>query len=96
MESSIAIVIWGGPKDTWEPSPPYAGETKATSEFYATQPNVVTVSCSGTHGHMWPRGLTPWLARTLLSHPKGSDPAAFVLTPPPSGFSCVVGKYTDH
>jgi poly(3-hydroxybutyrate) depolymerase len=96
MDSAIAVVIWGGPTDTWGTSPPYAGETKAASDYYAKQPNVVTVSCTGSHGHMWPPALTPWLAKTLLSHPKGSDPKSFVLTPPPSGFSCVVGPYTDH
>jgi hypothetical protein len=40
--------------------------------------------------------MTPWLAETLLSHPKGSDPAAFTLSDPPDGFSCVLGEYTDH
>jgi hypothetical protein len=40
--------------------------------------------------------MTPWLAETLLSHPKGTAPAAFELTEPPSGFSCVLGEYTDH
>jgi len=39
---------------------------------------------------------TLWAASTLLSHPKGSDPASFTLTPPPPGFSCVVGAYNDH
>lgn len=96
MDSSIAIIVWGGPTDTWPGSPPYAAETKAAAEFYAAQPNVVTVSCSGTHGHSWPAAMTPWLADTLLSHPKGTDPASFVLKQPPNGFTCVVGAYTDH
>jgi hypothetical protein len=40
--------------------------------------------------------MTQWLAETLLAHPKGTDPAEFRLTPPPSGFGCVLGEYTDH
>ena len=96
MEPAIAIVIWGGPTDEWPPSPAYAGETKAAAAYYAAQPKVVTVSCSGMHGHSWPAPMTPWLAETLRSHPKGSDPKAFVLKPPPSGLTCVVGPYTDH
>jgi hypothetical protein len=96
MARSIMIIIWGGPNDTWPGSPPYAGETKAAAEYYAAQPEVVTVSCSGMHGHQWPAAVTPWVAETLLSHPKGTDPAAFMLMPPPGGLSCVVGPYTDH
>lgn len=96
MDSSIVIVVWGGPDDMWPGSPPYSEETKAAAEYYAAQPNVVTLACSGMHGHMWPAAATPWMMETLLSHPKGSDPAKFVLKPPPSGLSCVVGAYTDH
>jgi len=96
MDSSIAIILWGGPSDTWPGSPPYAGETKAAAEYYAKQSNVVTVACSGMHGHQWPAAITPWVAETLLSHPKGTAPSAFVLKPPPTGFTCVVGAYTDH
>ncbi|MET0340410.1 MAG: PHB depolymerase family esterase [Polyangiales bacterium] len=96
MDSAIMIVLWGGPTDTWGQSPPYAGETKATSAYYAKQPNVVTVSCSGTHGHMWPPAATPWIAETLLSFKKGSDPKAFKLKTPPAGLTCVLGEYTDH
>jgi hypothetical protein len=40
--------------------------------------------------------MTVWLAETLLSHSKGTDPDAFVLTDPPPGFTCVLGEYTDH
>jgi len=96
MDRSIAIVVWGGPNDMWPGSPPYSDETKAAAQYYAAQPNVVTVACSGMHGHQWPAALTPWLAQTLLSHPKGTDPASFVLSAPPNGLSCVVGEYTDH
>jgi hypothetical protein len=96
MDSSIVIILWGGPSDTWPGSPPYAAETKAAAEYYAAQSAVVTVSCSGTYGHQWPAAMTPWLAETLLSHPKGTAPTAFMLKPPPAGFTCVVGPYTDH
>jgi len=99
MEPSIAIVIWGGPSDVWPPVNPIANydpETRLAALYYAAQPDVVTVSCTGAHGHIWPTVMTPWLVETLLSHPKGSDPAAFELTEPPAGFSCVVGAYTDH
>ncbi len=99
MDGSIVIVIWGGPTDVWPANNPiadYDPETKMASVYYAAQPNVVTVSCSGTHGHIWPTAMTPWLVETLLSHPKGSDPSDFVLTEPPAGFSCVLGEYTDH
>lgn len=99
MASSIVVIIWGGPTDVWPPENPfvdYAPETKAESIFYAAQPNVVTVSCSGSHGHIWPTAMTSWIAATLLSHPKGTPPQDFVLTQPPPGFSCVLGEYTDH
>ncbi|MDD9944143.1 MAG: hypothetical protein OXU20_24075 [Myxococcales bacterium] len=96
MDSSIVVIIWGGPSDMWPGSPPYAGETKAAAEYYAAQSNVVTVACSGTHGHRWPAAMTPWLVETLLSHPKGSDPSSFMLTDPPAGYTCVLGPYTDH
>jgi dienelactone hydrolase len=99
MDSSIVILIWGGPNDVWPPNNPiadYDPETRFAAEYFAAQQNVVTVSCSGTHGHIWPTAMTGWLVETLLSHPKGSDPEDFVLTEPPAGFSCVVGRYTDH
>jgi poly(3-hydroxybutyrate) depolymerase len=99
MGHSIAIVIWGGPSDVWPPVNPLANydpETKQAALYYAAQPDVITVSCTGSHGHIWPTAMTPWLASTLLSFPKGADPADFALTPPPEGFSCVLGEYTDH
>ncbi len=99
MDGSVVIIIWGGPTDKWPPTNPiadYDPETKMASIYYAAQPNAVTVSCTGSHGHIWPTAMTAWLAETLLSHPKGSAPADFVLTEPPAGFSCVVGEYTDH
>lgn len=99
MDGSLVIVIWGGPDDVWPPNNPiadYDPETRVAAQYYAAQPNVVTLSCSGSHGHIWPTAMTPWLAQTLLSHPKGTLPDDFVLTPPPAGFGCVLGEYTDH
>jgi dienelactone hydrolase len=96
MDPSIVIIIWGGESDTWPGSPPYAEETKAAADYYAAQPNVVTIACSGTHGHAWPTAATPWLIETLLSHPKGTDKSKFMLKPPTGGLNCVLGAYTDH
>jgi len=99
MDPSVVVVIWGGPSDVWPPTNPIANydpETEQAALYYAAQPDVVTVSCTGSHGHIWPTVMTPWLAATLLAHPKGSDPADFELTEPPAGFSCVLGPYTDH
>lgn len=99
MGRSLVIVIWGGPDDLWPPVNPiadYDPETKLAARFYAAQPDVVTVSCSGSHGHIWPTSMTAWLAATLLSHPRGTEPDTFDLAAPPPGFSCVLGEYTDH
>lgn len=96
MDDSIVVILWGGPDDAFGTSD-YSVETKLTSQYYAAQANVVTVSCSGNHGHPWPRGpFGPWAAQTVLSHPKGTPVEDFVLTTPPEGISCVVGVYTDH
>jgi hypothetical protein len=99
LDPTLVIVIWGGPTDVWPANAPIANydpETKQAAAYYGAQANTVTVSCTGSHGHIWPTAMTPWLAQTLLSHPKGTPAAAFKLTQPPSGFSCVVGAYTDH
>lgn len=97
MDDSIVIILWGGEDDTFGLSD-YSLETKLSSEYFAAQPNVVTVSCSGDHGHAWPRGdFGPWAAETVLSHPKGTPAEDFVFTtPPPEGISCVLGVYSDH
>lgn len=100
MDPSIVIVIWGGPDDKWPPPPnsfaDYDPETKAASIYYAAQQDVVTLSCSGTHGHIWPTAYTEWATDTLLTHPKGTPVGDFELTMPPAGLSCVLGEYTDH
>lgn len=116
MATSIVIQMWGGATDVWpldDPIVAYDDDTKAAAEFYTAQPNVVTISCSGDHGHAWPANLnlgppfagrtlalgnefTLWAAETLLSFPKGSKPADFVMTTAPPDFRCVLGEYTDH
>lgn len=99
MDRSLVIVIWGGPSDVWPPGNPIANydpETRDAALYYAAQEDVVTLSCTGSHGHIWPTAMTPWIARTLLSFPKGSDPASFTFEDPPPGFGCVLGAYQDH
>ncbi len=96
MDPSIVVVLWGGPEDKYGGTSFYDVETRLASEYYSRQDGVVTVSCSGTHGHRWPPAFTSWAVETVLSHPKGTPAADFELTTPPEGFSCVVGPYTDH
>jgi hypothetical protein len=102
----IVITVWGGEKDLWDCGPPlglcadYRPSTQAGSNYFSSMPNVVHVSCSATHGHMWPQvntqAFNAWALKTMASHPKGSDPKAFRLTPPPEGYSCKLGPFTDH
>ncbi|MDG2303612.1 MAG: hypothetical protein P8R42_02980 [Candidatus Binatia bacterium] len=94
MDRSLVILIWGGPTDLWPPNAPIANydpETRDAAIYYAAQSNVVTLSCTGSHGHIWPTAMTTWLAKTLLSFPKGTNPSNFEYTTPPDGFSCVLG-----
>lgn len=102
----VVITVWGGEKDLWDCGPPlglcsdYRPSTQAGANYFASMPNVVHVACSSTHGHMWPQinmqAFNTWALKTMASHPKGSDPKAFKLTPPPEGYSCKLGTYTDH
>jgi hypothetical protein len=106
LKPMIVISVWGGPKDLWDCGPPlglcsdYRPTTQAGSNYFASMPNVVHVACSATHGHMWPQvntqAFNAWALKTLASHPKGSDPKAFRLTPPPEGYACKLGRFTDH
>jgi poly(3-hydroxybutyrate) depolymerase len=102
----IVVTVWGGDKDLWDCGPSiglcadYRPATQASSNFFADQPNVVHVACSSSHGHMWPQINTPafntWALKTMSSHPKPSSAKDFVLTPPPEGYRCRVGRFTDH
>ena len=102
----IVVTVWGGEKDLWDCGPPlglcadYRPSTQAGANYFASMPNVVHVACSSTHGHMWPQintqAFNAWALKTMASHPKGTNPKAFRLTPPPEGYSCRIGTYTDH
>ena len=106
VDPMIIITVWGGEKDMWDCGPPtglcsdYRPTTQAGSNYFSSMPNVVHVACSAAHGHMWPQKNTQafnlWALQTLASHPKGSDPKTFKLTPPPEGYSCKLGPFTDH
>jgi hypothetical protein len=100
MDSSIVINIYGGARDTWaNPNAmpavnvDFKTETQLAAAYYAAQPNVLTISCSGEHGHFWPNAATEWLASTLLSFPKGTDPASFELPSQPPQMNCKIGPY---
>lgn len=100
MDSSIVINIYGGSRDTWSNPNAMPGvnvdfgpETQLAASYYAAQSKVLTISCTGNQGHTWPASATPWLASTLLSFPKGSDPASFKLTTQPPQLTCKVGPY---
>lgn len=100
------ITVWGGDTDLYDCGPPlglcadYRPSTQAGANYFSSIPNVVHVACSSTHGHRWPSinrdQFNLWALETLASHPKGSDPADFELAPPPEGYSCRVGTFTDH
>jgi len=106
LSSLVVITVWGGEKDLWDCGPPlglcsdYRPSTQAGANYFASMPNVVHVACSSTHGHMWPQintqAFNTWALKTMASHPKGSDPKTFKLAPPPEGYSCKLGTYTDH
>lgn len=102
----IVITVWGGDKDLWDCGPSiglcadYRPATQASSNFFAAQPDVVHVACSSTHGHMWPQintqAFNAWALKTMASHPKGTRAKDFVLAPPPDGYQCRLGRFTDH
>ena len=100
----IVITVWGGENDTWKCSgvlcADYRPSTQAASNYYSSTPGVVEVSCSSTHGHMWPQIHTQefnfWALTTLASFPKGSRVADFHLSSPPEGYNCKLGRFTDH
>ena len=102
----IVITVWGGAKDLWDCGPgiglcaDYRPSTQAASNYFSSQKNVVHVACTATHGHMWPQvntqAFNSWALKTLASFPKGSKPADFHMTPPPEGYSCRLGRFTDH
>jgi len=106
LDSMAVITVWGGETDTYDCGPPigycadYRPSTQAGANYFSSHPNVVHVACSGTHGHRWPSvnrdAFNLWALQTLASHPKGTDPKTFKLTPPPEGYACRIGAFTDH
>ena len=100
----IVIVVWGGDKDIWYCGSvlcaDYRPSTQAASNYYSSFRNVVEVSCTLHDGHQWPQVSTnafnTWALSTLASFPKGATPSEFKLTPPPDGYSCKLGPFTDH
>jgi poly(3-hydroxybutyrate) depolymerase len=100
----IVISLWGGENDLWKCSgvlcADYRPSTQAASNYFSSIPGVVTVSCSSSHGHMWPQintqAFNSWALKTLASFPKGSRSKDFHLTTPPDGYSCWMGRFTDH
>ncbi|ALC10487.1 hypothetical protein LH20_00825 [Sphingopyxis sp. 113P3] len=106
LDPMVVITVWGGEKDLWDCGPPlglcsdYRPTTQASSNYFSSISNVVHVACSATHGHMWPQVNTDafnlWALNTMASHPKGSSPKDFKLTAPPEGYSCKIGRFTDH
>jgi hypothetical protein len=105
LNPMIVITVWGGEKDLWDCGPPlglcadYRPSTQAGSNYFSSMSTVVHIACSSTHGHMWPQintqAFNAWALKTMASHPKGSDARSFKLTPPPEGYSCKLGPYTD-
>lgn len=112
LDPMIVISVWGGERDLWNCAPDaqhterwlcadYRPSTQAASNYFSSMPNVVHVACSGMYGHNWLGGavgapFNAWALTTLASHPKGSDAETFELTEVPAGFTCQVGRYTDH
>ncbi|HWX81421.1 MAG TPA: prolyl oligopeptidase family serine peptidase [Steroidobacteraceae bacterium] len=104
LDPMIVIVVWGGDNDLWKCSgvlcADYRPSTQAASNYFSSTANVVEIACSSSHGHMWPQINTQafnlWALNTLASHPKGTPALQFKLTPPPEGYSCKSGPYTDH
>ena len=100
----IVITVWGGENDIWYCGrvlcADYRPSTQAASVYYASMHDVVEVSCTVDDGHMWPQvdtdAFNRWTVTTLASFPKGSQPSQFRLTPPPQGYRCKLGPFTDH
>jgi hypothetical protein len=100
----IVISVWGGDNDLWRCSgilcADYRPSTQAASNYFSSIAGVVEVSCSSSHGHMWPQLKTQafnlWALETLASFPKGSSVRSFHLTAPPEGYRCKLGRFADH
>lgn len=104
LEPMVVITVWGGERDLWNCGSvlcaDYRPSTQAGSNYFSSLKTVVHVACTASHGHRWPQVNTDafnlWALKTLASHPKGTKPGRFKLTPPPEGYSCRLGPFTDH
>lgn len=104
LDPMIVITVWGGDTDLWNCGATlcadYRPTTQVSSNYFSSMPNVVHVACSAGHGHQWPTvnrdAFNLWALTTLASHPKGTAKADFVLTPPPAGYECKLGAFSDH
>jgi poly(3-hydroxybutyrate) depolymerase len=104
LDPMIVITVWGGANDLWRCAgvlcADYRPSTQAASNYFSSIPDVVEVSCSSSHGHMWPQINTQefnlWALTTLASHPKGTPASEFHLARPPDGYDCKLGRFTDH
>jgi hypothetical protein len=104
VDPMIVITVWGGANDLWNCSgvlcADYRPTTQVGSNYWSSMSDVVHVACSTTDGHQWPTinrdAFNLWALTTLSSHPKGTPKSSFTLTPPPSGYTCKLGVFTDH
>jgi poly(3-hydroxybutyrate) depolymerase len=100
----IVITVWGGARDVWYCGAvlcaDYRPSTQAASNYFSGLPGMIHVACTVDDGHRWPQvntqAFNAWALATLASHPKGADPKRFRLSPPPDGYSCSLGRFTDH
>jgi hypothetical protein len=96
------VVSWGGPNDMWQGLSVYGPSCQTSSNYFSMQPDVINVSCAGTHGHRWQpvAGFNAWFADLLYAHPKGStiapnNTASYMLpAPAPMPYQCEVGRFT--
>lgn len=106
LDSTLAIVTWGGENDTYSGTTPggvsvpaisFVEQASLASRFYDAEPAVQHVRCRGNNlGHAW-LPLNGWFIDLLLSHPKGvAASPSFVLPPPPAGSPavCSTDPYT--
>jgi len=91
MPGGIVIQVWGGETDVWPLDSPianYAPETRAAGLFYAAQASVVSVSCTGSHGHTWPANANlepPFSGKSLVLGNEFTEWAAELLRSHPRG-----------
>jgi len=99
LDDLFALVTWGGDNDaysggTGEVSVPeinFVEQAALASQFYAAEPNVGHVRCSGANiGHAWLDEINTSMIDLLLAHPKGlsGKSGITVAASPGGGVSC--------